>query len=165
MLQAFVTEAVKPCLNHVVTYGAGHFYISQSDKGGLVFGGGTDGFNSYAQRGGMAAAEEVFTAGATLMPALARLHVLRQWGGVMDMSMDGNPFISTTPVDNLYPQWRLVLWRLQGRACGRLVHRASGRDRGTASDDRAFSPVALQGRRDDRRARRRPLSVAALKIC
>ena len=102
VLQAFVTEAVKPCLDHVVTYGAGHFYISQSDKGGLVFGGGTDGFNSYAQRGGMAAAEEVFTAGVTLMPALARLHVLRQWGGVMDMSMDANPFISTTPVDNLY---------------------------------------------------------------
>jgi heterotetrameric sarcosine oxidase beta subunit len=102
VLQAFVTEAVKPCLDLVVTFGAGHFYISQSDKGGLVFGGPTDGHNSYAQRGNLPVVEEVLTAGATLMPALKRLRVLRQWGGVMDMSMDGNPIISTTPVENLY---------------------------------------------------------------
>ncbi len=101
-LQAFVTEAVKPCLDCVVTYGAGHFYISQSDKGGLVFGGAIDGHNSYAQRGQLPMAEEVLAAGKTLMPALSRLRVLRQWAGVMDMSMDGNPIISTTPVGNLY---------------------------------------------------------------
>jgi heterotetrameric sarcosine oxidase beta subunit len=102
VLQAFVTESVKPCLDLVVTYGAGHFYVSQSDKGGLVFGGPTDAHNSYAQRGHLPVAEEVLSAGATLMPALSRLRVLRQWGGVMDMSMDGNPIISTTPVDNLF---------------------------------------------------------------
>ncbi len=102
VLQAFVTESVKPCLDLVVTYGAGHFYASQSDKGGVVFGGATDGYNSYAQRGTMTIAEEVLAAGLTLMPALSRLHVLRQWGGVMDMTMDGNPIISTTPVENLY---------------------------------------------------------------
>jgi len=101
VLQAFVTEAVKPCLDVVVTYGAGHFYVSQTDKGGLVFGGPTDGHNSYAQRGNLPVVEEVLSAGATLMPALKRLRVLRQWGGVMDMSMDGNPIISTTPVDGL----------------------------------------------------------------
>jgi heterotetrameric sarcosine oxidase beta subunit len=102
VLQAFVTEAVKPCLDLVVTYGAGHFYVSQSDKGGLVFGGATDGYNTYAQRGHIPAMEEVMAAGVTLMPALSRLRVLRQWGGVMDMSMDGNPIISDTPVRNLY---------------------------------------------------------------
>lgn len=102
VLQAFVTEAVKPCLDVVVTYGAGHFYVSQSDKGGLVFGGGTDGHNSYAARGSLPEVEEVLSAGRTLMPALSRLHVLRQWGGVMDMSMDGNPIISTTPVAGLF---------------------------------------------------------------
>jgi sarcosine oxidase subunit beta len=102
VLQAFVTEAVKPCLDVVVTFGAGHFYVSQSDKGGLVYGGATDGHNTYAQRGHMPMMEEVHAAGRTLMPALSRLKVLRQWGGVMDMSMDGNPIISTTPVDNLY---------------------------------------------------------------
>jgi len=102
VLQAFVTESVKPCLDVVVTYGAGHFYVSQSDKGGLVFGGATDGHNSYAQRGGLPEMDEVLTAGKTLMPALSRLRILRQWGGVMDMSMDGNPIISATPVENLY---------------------------------------------------------------
>jgi len=100
-LQAFVTESVKPLLDIVVTYGAGHFYVSQSDKGGLVFGGATDGWNSYAQRGGLPMVEEVHAAGATLMPALSRLRVLRQWGGVMDMSMDGNPIVSATPVENI----------------------------------------------------------------
>ena len=100
-LQAFVTESVKPLLDIVVTYGAGHFYVSQSDKGGLVYGGATDGWNSYAQRGGLPMVEDVHAAGATLMPALSRLRVLRQWAGVMDMSMDGNPIISTTPVENL----------------------------------------------------------------
>lgn len=101
VLQAFVTESVKPLIDIVVTYGAGHFYVSQSDKGGLVFGGATDGWNSYAQRGTLPMVEDVHAAGATLMPALSRLRVLRQWGGVMDMSMDGNPIISTTPVDNI----------------------------------------------------------------
>ena len=100
-LQAFVTESVKPLVDCVVTYGAGHFYVSQSDKGGLVFGGATDGWNSYAQRGALPMMEDVHAAGVTLMPALSRLRVLRQWAGVMDMSMDGNPILSATPVDNM----------------------------------------------------------------
>lgn len=100
-LQAFVTESIKPLIDIVVTYGAGHFYVSQSDKGGLVFGGATDGWNSYAQRGSLPMLEDVHAAGVTLMPALSRLRVLRQWSGVMDMSMDGNPIISTTPVENI----------------------------------------------------------------
>jgi sarcosine oxidase subunit beta len=101
LLQAFVTESIKPILDVVVTYGAGHFYVSQSDKGGLVFGGGIDGYNSYGQRGSLYMAEEVTAAGVTVMPALARLRVLRQWGGVMDMSMDGSPIISKTPLQGL----------------------------------------------------------------
>jgi methylglutamate dehydrogenase subunit A len=101
VLQAFVTESVKPILDVVLTYGAGHFYVSQSDKGGLVFGGPIDGYNSYGQRGSLYVAEEVAAAGLTMLPALARLRVLRQWGGVMDMTMDGSPIISKTPVDGL----------------------------------------------------------------
>jgi methylglutamate dehydrogenase subunit A len=101
VLQAFVSEAVKPVLDVVLTYGAGHFYVSQSDKGGLVFGGAIDGYNTYAQRGTLPMAEEVAAAAMTLLPGLARLRVLRQWGGVMDMSMDGSPIISKTPVDGL----------------------------------------------------------------
>ena len=101
VLQAFVSESIKPVLGVVLTYGAGHFYVSQSDKGGLVFGGGIDGYNSYGQRGTLPMAEEVAAAAVTLLPGLARLKVVRQWGGVMDMSMDGSPIISRTPVAGL----------------------------------------------------------------
>jgi methylglutamate dehydrogenase subunit A len=101
VLQAFVSEPVKPVLDVVLTYGAGHFYISQSDKGGLVFGGAIDGYNTYGQRGTLPMAEEVAAAAVTLLPALARLKVLRQWGGVMDMTMDGSPIISKTPIEGL----------------------------------------------------------------
>jgi methylglutamate dehydrogenase subunit A len=101
VLQAFVSEPVKPVLDVVLTYGAGHFYVSQSDKGGLVFGGHIDGYNTYAQRGTLPMAEEVAAAAVTLLPGLARLRVLRQWGGVMDMTMDGSPIISKTPLAGL----------------------------------------------------------------
>jgi methylglutamate dehydrogenase subunit A len=101
VLQAYVSEGVKPLIDVVLTYGAGHFYISQSDKGGLVFGGAIDGYNTYAQRGTLPMTEEVAASAMTLLPGLARLKVLRQWGGVMDMSMDGSPIISRTPIDGL----------------------------------------------------------------
>ena len=101
VLQAFVTEGLKPLINVVLTYGAGHFYINQSDKGGLVFGGAIDGYNTYGQRGTLPMVEEVTAAAVTLLPALARVKVLRQWGGVMDMTMDGSPIISTTALEGL----------------------------------------------------------------
>jgi sarcosine oxidase subunit beta len=101
VLQAFVTEGIKPVLDVVLTYGVGHFYVSQSDKGGLVFGGAIDGYNTYGQRGTLPMAEEVTASGMTLLPGLARLRVLRQWGGVMDMTMDGSPIISKTPLTGL----------------------------------------------------------------
>jgi sarcosine oxidase subunit beta len=102
VLQAFVSEAVKPLIDSVITFGAGHFYISQSDKGGLVFGGDIDGYNSYAQRGNLPTIEDVCEGGMALMPMIGRLRILRSWGGIMDMSMDGSPIIDRTPVDGLY---------------------------------------------------------------
>jgi methylglutamate dehydrogenase subunit A len=102
VLQAFVTESIKPFIDGVVTFGAGHFYISQSDKGGLVFGGDLDGYNSYAQRGNLPVIEDVCEGGMALMPRIGRVRLLRQWGGIMDMSMDGSPIIDRTPVDGLY---------------------------------------------------------------
>jgi len=102
VLQAFVSEAIKPLIHSVITFGAGHFYISQSDKGGLVFGGDIDGYNSYAQRGNLPTIEDVCESGMALMPMLGRLRLLRSWGGLMDMSMDGSPIIDKTPVENLY---------------------------------------------------------------
>jgi methylglutamate dehydrogenase subunit A len=101
VLQAFVSEGIKPVLDVVLTYGAGHFYVSQSDKGGLVFGGAIDGYNTYGQRGTLPMAEEVAASAMTLLPGLARLRILRQWGGVMDMTMDGSPIISRTSLENL----------------------------------------------------------------
>jgi sarcosine oxidase subunit beta len=102
VLQAFVSEALKPVIPCVVTFGAGHFYVSQSDKGGLVFGGDIDGYNSYAQRGNLPTVEDVCEGGMALMPCLGRIRLLRSWGGIMDMSMDGSPIIDRTPVDGLY---------------------------------------------------------------
>jgi methylglutamate dehydrogenase subunit A len=102
VLQAFVSEALKPMLPNVITFGAGHFYISQSDKGGLVFGGDIDGYNSYAQRGNMPIIEDVMAEGVSMIPAMSRLRMLRSWGGIMDMSMDGSPIIDKTSVAGLY---------------------------------------------------------------
>ena len=102
VLQAFVTEGLKPCIDHVITFGMGHFYISQSDKGGLVFGGDLDFYASYAQRGNLPMAEHVTEAAMTLMPMIGHARVLRSWGGIMDMTPDGSPIIDRTPIDGLY---------------------------------------------------------------
>lgn len=102
VLQAFVTEGLKPCIDHVISYGMGHFYISQSDKGGLVFGGDLDFYPSYAQRGNLPMQEHVMEAAMTLMPMIGKARVLRSWGGIMDMTPDGSPIIDTTHIDGLY---------------------------------------------------------------
>ncbi len=102
VLQAFVSEGLKPTIDGVVTFGAGHFYVSQSDKGGLVFGGDIDGYNSYAQRGNLPVVEDVCESGMAIMPTIGRARLLRMWGGVMDMSMDGSPFIDKTDISGLY---------------------------------------------------------------
>ncbi|MFN4099951.1 MAG: sarcosine oxidase subunit beta family protein [Pararhodobacter sp.] len=102
VLQAFVTEGLKPVIDHVVSFGMGHFYISQSDKGGLVFGGDLDFYASYAARGNLPMVEHVMEAGMTLMPMIGRAKILRSWGGIMDMSPDGSPIIDRTPVEGLF---------------------------------------------------------------
>ena len=102
VLQAFVTEGLKPCIDHVVSFGMGHFYISQSDKGGLVFGGDLDFYSSYAQRGNLPRQEQVMEAAMTLMPMIGKARVLRSWGGIMDMTPDGSPIIDTTHIDGLF---------------------------------------------------------------
>ncbi|GGE48695.1 sarcosine oxidase subunit beta family protein [Actibacterium pelagium] len=102
VLQAFVSEGLKPIIPGVITFGAGHFYVSQSDKGGLVFGGDIDGYNSYAQRGNSPVVEDVAEGGMALMPIIGRARLLRMWGGIMDMSMDGSPFIDRTHIEGLY---------------------------------------------------------------
>jgi sarcosine oxidase subunit beta len=101
VLQAMVSEPVKPVLDTVVTSGAVHFYISQSDKGELVMGGDLDFYNSYAQRGNLPIIEHVVSACVTLFPSFGRLKLMRTWGGIMDMTMDGSPIIGLLPVKGL----------------------------------------------------------------
>ena len=102
VLQAFVSESIKPVIPGVITFGAGHFYISQSDKGGLVFGGDIDGYNSYAQRGNLDTLEDVCESALALMPSISKARLLRMWGGIMDMTMDGSPIIDKTHIKGLY---------------------------------------------------------------
>ena len=91
VIQAFVSEGIKPVIDCVMTFGAGHFYISQSDKGGLVFGGDLDGYNTYAQRGNLPTVEDIIEGGVALWPGLGRLRVLRHWGGIVDMTHGRQP--------------------------------------------------------------------------
>jgi methylglutamate dehydrogenase subunit A len=102
LLQAFVTEPIKPFVNHVISFGAELFYISQSDKGGLVFGGHIDGFNNYTQRGQFPKAQGVAECAVALIPGISRLKLLRHWAGIQDMTPDGAPFICRTRIPRLY---------------------------------------------------------------
>lgn len=102
LLQAFVTEPVKPIIDTVATFEVGHFYISQSDRGSLVFGGKLDGYTSYAQRGNLPVVHEVLEAATSMFPMLSRLRVVRHWGGIMDMTPDGSPIIGLSPKEGLF---------------------------------------------------------------
>ncbi|AOZ68997.1 sarcosine oxidase subunit beta [Rhodobacter xanthinilyticus] len=101
-LQAWVSEPIKPVIDVVVMANLVHGYISQSDKGELVLGGGTDGFNNYSQRGSWHHIEETTRALIETFPVISRLKMLRQWGGIVDMTGDRSPILSKTPVENLF---------------------------------------------------------------
>jgi sarcosine oxidase subunit beta len=101
-LQALVSEPIKPALDCVVMANTVHGYISQSDKGEMVIGGGADGFNNYTQRGSFQHIEETVRALIETFPMLSRLKMLRQWGGIVDMTGDRSPIIGTTPVPGIF---------------------------------------------------------------
>ncbi|MEM6356916.1 MAG: sarcosine oxidase subunit beta family protein [Pseudomonadota bacterium] len=101
-LQALVSEPIKPCLDIVVMANTVHGYMSQSDKGELVIGGGADGFNNYTQRGSFQHIEETVRALCETFPIISRLKMLRQWGGIVDMTGDRSPIISRTPVEGVF---------------------------------------------------------------
>jgi sarcosine oxidase subunit beta len=101
-LQALVSEPVKPCVNTVIMSSAVHGYISQSDKGELVIGAGTDQFTSYSQRGSFHVIEHTLQAIVALFPAFSRMKMLRQWAGIVDVTPDRSPIIGRTPVENMF---------------------------------------------------------------
>ena len=102
LLQAFVSEPIKPMIDTVIMSQSIHCYISQSDKGEIVLGGDPDMYPTYSQRGVPMRTEEVAGQAIGLVPALSRLRMLRSWSGTTDMSFDGSPIIGETPVDGLY---------------------------------------------------------------
>ncbi len=101
-LQAMVSEPIKPCLDTMLTSPVIHMYVSQSDRGEIVLGGGADVYTSYAQRGGIPLLEEVVGALLELIPAFSRLRLMRQWAGIVDITPDTTPIMGKSPVQNLY---------------------------------------------------------------
>ncbi len=101
-LQALVSEPVKPIFPCVVMSNTIHAYISQSDKGELVIGAGTDAYVSYTQRGGLHVPMHTLEAICELFPMFRRLRMLRNWGGIVDVTPDRSPIIGKTPVAGLY---------------------------------------------------------------
>jgi sarcosine oxidase subunit beta len=101
-LQAFVSEPIKPVLDTVILSLATGVYLSQSDKGGLVIGGGLDLYPSFAQRGNLPVARSVLGAVAEQFPSLGRVRLLRQWAGTVDVSPDSSPILGESPVPGLY---------------------------------------------------------------
>ena len=101
-LQALVSEPIKPCMDVVVMANTVHGYMSQSDKGEMVIGGGTDGFNNYTQRGSFHHIEDTVRALIEPFPMISRLKMLRQWRGIVAMTGDRSPILSKTPVDGIF---------------------------------------------------------------
>jgi len=101
-LQALVSEPIKPAMDVVIMANTVHGYLSQSDKGEMVIGGGTDGYNNYTQRGSFHHVEETVRALNETFPMLSRLKMLRQWGGIVDVTGDRSPILSKTPVDGVF---------------------------------------------------------------
>ena len=101
-LQALVSEPIKPCMDVVVMANTVHGYMSQSDKGEMVIGGGTDGYNAYTQRGSFHHLEETVRALIETFPMVSRLKMLRHWGGIVDVTGDRSPILSKTPLGNTF---------------------------------------------------------------
>jgi sarcosine oxidase subunit beta len=101
-LQALVSEPVKPVFPCVVMSNAVHAYMSQSDKGELVIGAGTDQYTSYSQQGGLHITTHTLDAICEMFPQFTRMRMLRSWGGIVDVTPDRSPIIGKTPVEGLY---------------------------------------------------------------
>lgn len=101
-LQACVSEPLKPVFDMAVMSPAAGVYISQSDKGEMVMGGGLDMYPSYAQRGNIGTLEDVIKGVVELFPRLSRVKLMRQWAGIVDIVHDSTPIIGHTPVNGLY---------------------------------------------------------------
>ena len=150
-LQALVSEPVKPVFPCVVMSNTVHAYISQSDKGELVIGAGTDQYISYSQTGGLHILNHTLDAICEMFPMFARMKMLRSWGGIVDVTPDRSPILAKTPVHGPLRQLRLGHRRLQGDAGLGPCLRPHDRQRQSASDQRAVHAGAFPHRPADRR--------------
>jgi sarcosine oxidase subunit beta len=101
-LQALVSELLEPVHPTVVMSNHVHVYVSQAHKGELVMGAGIDPYNSYGQRGSVHVIEEQMAAALELFPIFGRAHMIRSWGGIVDVTPDASPIIGPTPLENLF---------------------------------------------------------------
>jgi methylglutamate dehydrogenase subunit A len=149
VLQAFISEGLKPIINTVATFGGGHLYFGQTDKGGLIFGGDIDGYNSYAARGNLPVVEDVMSEFVALFPSFTPLRLLRSWGGIV---VDGRfaHHHRRSPARHV-SELRLVLWRLQGDAHLGPVLRPHNRQGRAAPLKRPLHPRPLPARLCHRR--------------
>jgi sarcosine oxidase subunit beta len=101
-LQALVSELHQPVHPTVVMSNHVHVYVSQAHKGELVMGAGIDAYNGYGNRGGFHVIEQQMSAAVELFPIFARAHLLRTWGGIVDITLDASPIVGLTPVENMF---------------------------------------------------------------
>lgn len=139
-MQAAVTEPVRPFLDTVVVSGTLHVYVSQTDRGELVFGAAVDPFPSYSTRGSLEFTEGVAAHVLELMPALARVRVLRQWAGLCDMTPDFSPIMGVTPVEGFYID---VGWGTYGFKAGPVAGEAMASLVATGKTSELIAPFDL----------------------
>jgi sarcosine oxidase subunit beta len=139
-LQAAVTEPVKVFLNTVVVSGTLHVYVSQTDRGELVFGASTDAYPSYSTRGSLEFTEELAGHVLELMPSIAGLRVLRQWAGLCDMTPDFSPIMGETPVEGFLVD---VGWGTYGFKAGPVAGEAMAELVATGKTPELISSFAL----------------------
>ena len=161
-LQALVSEPLKPCVNGVIMSNTVHAYISQSDKGGLVIGAGTDQYTSYSQRGSLHVDEHTLQAILEMFPSFSRVRMLRQWGGVVDVTPDRSPILGKTPIDNMFINcgWGTGGFKATPGSGHVFAHTvATGEPHGINAPLRPRSLHQRRAGRRTRRRRRRPLVV------
>ena len=139
-LQAAVTEPARPFLDTVVVSGSLHVYVSQTDRGELVFGASVDPFTSYSTRGSLEFVEGLAGDVLQLMPSLARLRVLRQWAGLCDITPDYSPIMGETPVEGFYLD---VGWGTYGFKAGPVAGEATAELIATTKTPELIAPFAL----------------------
>ena len=165
-LQALVSEPVKPVMPCVVMSNTVHAYISQSDKGELVIGAGTDAYTSYSQTGGLHVSAHTLDAICDLFPTFRRLRMLRNWGGIVDVTPDRSPIIGLTPVPGLFVNCGWGTGGFKATPGSGHVFAATIAHGAPASNRRAVRAGALYVRSAHRRSgRRRCRALGASQCC